>query len=200
MFTDDYDYLFKLLLIGDSGVGKSSIMMRFTDEIFTESHISTIGVDFKITNIRLDDGKLAKLQIWDTAGQERFRNITTSYYRGAHGIILVFDLTNRESFENIKSWLFEVNKYSRNPVLLLVGNKSDLPNKRKVESSEIEELKNELEMDYVGTSAKTNLNIGKLFRLMSNKIKIVTIERDYLLKHQAEQNIKLEGSEVNSCC
>merc|ERR1712006_60493 len=100
--TAEYDYLFKLLLIGDSGVGKSCLLLRFADDTYTESYISTIGVDFKIRTINLD-GKCVKLQIWDTAGQERFRTITSSYYRGAHGIIVVYDVTDRETFNNVKN-------------------------------------------------------------------------------------------------
>ncbi|KAK0832473.1 ras GTPase, partial [Friedmanniomyces endolithicus] len=96
-----YDYLFKLLLIGDSGVGKSCLLLRFADDTYTESYISTIGVDFKIRTIELD-GKTVKLQIWDTAGQERFRTITSSYYRGAHGICVVYDVTDMDSFNNVK--------------------------------------------------------------------------------------------------
>merc|ERR1711966_349389 len=95
----DYDYLFKLLLIGDSGVGKSCLLLRFADDKWTDSYISTIGVDFKIRTIELD-GKTIKLQIWDTAGQERFRTISSTYYRGAHGIIVVYDITDNESFNN----------------------------------------------------------------------------------------------------
>ncbi|TKR60876.1 hypothetical protein L596_028058 [Steinernema carpocapsae] len=110
----EYDYLFKLLLIGDSGVGKSCLLLRFADDTYTESYISTIGVDFKIRTIELED-KVIKLQIWDTAGQERFRTITSSYYRGAHGIIV-------ESFNNVKQWLQEIDRYAcENVNKLLVG-------------------------------------------------------------------------------
>uniref|UniRef100_A0A3P9HPC8 small monomeric GTPase n=1 Tax=Oryzias latipes TaxID=8090 RepID=A0A3P9HPC8_ORYLA len=99
-----YDYLFKLLLIGDSGVGKTCVLFRFADDAFNSTFISTIGIDFKIRTIDLN-GKKIKLQIWDTAGQERFRTITTAYYRGAMGIMLVYDITNEKSFENIKNWI-----------------------------------------------------------------------------------------------
>ena len=131
--NSEYDYLFKLLLIGDSGVGKSCLLLRFADDTYTESYISTIGVDFKIRTIELD-GKTIKLQIWDTAGQERFRTITSSYYRGAHGIIVVFDVTDQESFNNVKQWLHEIDRYAcANVKKLLVGNKCDLTTKKQVE-------------------------------------------------------------------
>ncbi|WBY58514.1 ras-related protein Rab-1B [Plasmodium yoelii yoelii] len=109
--NDSYDSLFKILLIGDSGVGKSCLLLRFADDTYTDSYISTIGVDFKIKTIEIDD-KIIKLQIWDTAGQERFRTITSSYYRGAQGIIIVYDVTDRDSFNNVKNWIIEIEKYA----------------------------------------------------------------------------------------
>ncbi|KAE8617155.1 hypothetical protein XENTR_v10008995 [Xenopus tropicalis] len=106
-----YDYLFKLLLIGDSGVGKTCLLFRFSEDAFNTTFISTIGIDFKIRTIELD-GKKIKLQIWDTAGQERFRTITTAYYRGAMGIMLVYDITNEKSFDNIKNWIRNIEEVS----------------------------------------------------------------------------------------
>eukprot|EP01054_Gregarina_sp_Poly1_P011427 Gregarina_sp_Poly_1__11426@NODE_976_length_5498_cov_252_990794_g689_i0_p4_GENE_NODE_976_length_5498_cov_252_990794_g689_i0NODE_976_length_5498_cov_252_990794_g689_i0_p4_ORF_typecomplete_len142_score9_96Ras/PF00071_22/2_4e54Roc/PF08477_13/6e28Arf/PF00025_21/6_9e21SRPRB/PF09439_10/1_4e09Gtr1_RagA/PF04670_12/5e09MMR_HSR1/PF01926_23/3_7e06GTP_EFTU/PF00009_27/4_3e05Septin/PF00735_18/0_00014AIG1/PF04548_16/0_00029RsgA_GTPase/PF03193_16/0_15RsgA_GTPase/PF03193_16/6_9e02RsgA_GTPase/PF03193_16/32AAA_22/P len=126
----EYDYLFKLLLIGDSGVGKSCLLLRFADDNYTESYISTIGVDFKIRTIELES-KTVKLQIWDTAGQERFRTITSSYYRGAQGIIVVYDVTDRDSFDHVRQWMQEIERYAGNDVCrLLVGNKNDLTAKK----------------------------------------------------------------------
>merc|ERR1712205_299380 len=138
--ASEYDYLFKLLLIGDSGVGKSCLLLRFADDTYTESYISTIGVDFKIRTIELD-GKTIKLQIRDTAGQERFRTITSSYYRGAHGIIVVFDVTDQESFNNVKQWLQEIDRYAcANVKKLLVNNKCDLASKRAVPTEQAAEF------------------------------------------------------------
>nr|XP_032836009.1 ras-related protein Rab-35 isoform X2 [Petromyzon marinus] len=103
----EYDHLFKLLIIGDSGVGKSSLLLRFSDNVFSGSHITTIGVDFKIRTMDVG-GERVKLQIWDTAGQERFRTITSTYYRGTHGVIVVYDVTSAESFVNVQRWLQEI--------------------------------------------------------------------------------------------
>merc|ERR1712071_428819 len=121
-----YDYLFKLLLIGDSGVGKTCVLFRFSEDAFNSTFISTIGIDFKIRTIELD-GKRIKLQIWDTAGQERFRTITTAYYRGAMGILLVYDVTDESSFNNIKNWIRNIEQLASDNVnKILVGNKADM--------------------------------------------------------------------------
>lgn len=118
-----------MVLIGDTGVGKSCLLLRFADDTFTENYISTIGVDFRFRTVKIDK-KTIKLQIWDTAGQERFRTITSAYYRGADGIIMVYDVTSEESFRHINDWLTEVNRYAaENTSKLIVGNKTDLPNK-----------------------------------------------------------------------
>lgn len=104
MTSDKYDFVFKILLIGNSSVGKSSLLLRFSDNIFHETFLPTIGVDFKIRTIE-QAGSIIKLQMWDTAGQEKFRTITSAYYKGAQGIVLVFDVTDRKSFDDIKNWL-----------------------------------------------------------------------------------------------
>uniref|UniRef100_A0AC35TQD1 Ras-related protein Rab-1A n=1 Tax=Rhabditophanes sp. KR3021 TaxID=114890 RepID=A0AC35TQD1_9BILA len=167
----EYDYLFKLLLIGDSGVGKSCLLLRFADDTYTESYISTIGVDFKIRTIDLE-GKTIKLQIWDTAGQERFRTITSSYYRGAHGIIVVYDTTDQESFNNVKQWLQEIDRYAcENVNKLLVGNKCDLTEKRAVEESVAREYAEQLGIPFLETSAKNSNNVEQAFLKMAAEIK-----------------------------
>jgi Ras-related protein Rab-1A len=167
----DYDHLFKLLLIGDSGVGKSCLLLRFTDDTYTESYISTIGVDFKIRTIELD-GKKIKLQIWDTAGQERFRTITSSYYRGAHGIIVVYDVTDQVSFNNVKQWLQEIDRYACESVnKLLVGNKCDLTTKKVVDSNTAKEFADGLGIPCLETSAKSATNVEEAFITMASEIK-----------------------------
>ncbi|RDA86480.1 hypothetical protein CP532_3588, partial [Ophiocordyceps camponoti-leonardi (nom. inval.)] len=166
-----YDYLFKLLLIGDSGVGKSCLLLRFADDTYTESYISTIGVDFKIRTIELD-GKTVKLQIWDTAGQERFRTITSSYYRGAHGICVVYDVTDMDSFDNVKQWLQEIDRYATEGVnKLLVGNKSDIADKKVVEYTVAKELADSLDIPFLETSAKNASNVEQAFLTMARQIK-----------------------------
>lgn len=167
----EYDYLFKLLLIGDSGVGKSCLLLRFADDTYTESYISTIGVDFKIRTIELD-GKTIKLQIWDTAGQERFRTITSSYYRGAHGIIVVYDVTDQESFNNVKQWFQEIERYACEGVnKLLVGNKSDLTLKKVVDYASAKEFADQLGVPFLETSAKNATNVENVFMTMVAEIK-----------------------------
>ncbi|CAF3336246.1 unnamed protein product [Rotaria socialis] len=166
----DYDLLLKLLLIGDSGVGKSSLLKRFSDNIFTESFLPTIGVDFKIRTLN-HNGKNIKLQIWDTAGQERFRTITASYYRGAQGIILVFDLTDLESFDNIKKWLTEIERNGHEDVKkLLVGNKCDLTAEKVVDYGKAKKFADSLHIPYIETSAKDSNNVEQTFKDMIDPI------------------------------
>ena len=167
----EYDYLFKLLLIGDSGVGKSCLLVRFADDIFTDSFISTIGVDFKIRTINVQ-GKVVKLQIWDTAGQERFRTLTTAYYRSAHGIILVYDVNEKDSFLHLRDWLDEVKRYACGGVnKLLVGNKCDLVDKRQVDYELAKSYAENLKISFIETSAKDCTNVEQVFHTMAEELK-----------------------------
>ena len=149
--------------MGDSGVGKSCIILRYIENNFSTNLMNSIGVDFKLKNIELDNKKI-KLQIWDTAGQERFRTITTSYYKGAHAILIVFDITDRESFEHVRNWMADIDKFAKEGVLrILVGNKCDLENSRQVRKEEGNELANKYGIKYIETSAKETTNIEDLF-------------------------------------
>ncbi|KAL8834035.1 MAG: hypothetical protein Q9170_003966, partial [Blastenia crenularia] len=161
----------KLLLIGDSGVGKSCCLLRFSEDSFTPSFITTIGIDFKIRTIELD-GKRVKLQIWDTAGQERFRTITTAYYRGAMGILLVYDVTDERSFNNIRTWFSNVEQHATEGVnKILIGNKCDWEEKRAVSTERGQQLADELGIPFMEVSAKGNINIEKAFYSLAADIK-----------------------------
>ncbi|KAL8269774.1 hypothetical protein Esti_006303 [Eimeria stiedai] len=153
------DYLFKLVLIGDSGVGKSCLLLRFSDDTFTDSYITTIGVDFRFRTVDID-GKAVKLQIWDTAGQERFRTITSAYYRGADGIVLVYDVTEAESFAHVDEWLAEVNRYAtENTIKILVGNKSEKDRDRVVATEDARRKAEDLGISFIESSAKESINV-----------------------------------------
>lgn len=167
----EYDYLFKLLLIGDSGVGKSCLLLRFADDTYTESYISTIGVDFKIRTVQLD-GHTAKLQIWDTAGQERFRTLTPSYYRGGQGAILVYDVTNRDSFQKVEDWLNELETYTTNHdmIKMLVGNKCDKEDERQVSKEEGMKCARKHQMMFIEASAKTKEGVQCAFEELVEKV------------------------------
>mmetsp|Transcript_17326 Transcript_17326/g.37541 ORF Transcript_17326/g.37541 Transcript_17326/m.37541 type:complete len:215 (+) Transcript_17326:270-914(+) len=168
--SKDYDYLFKLVLIGDSGVGKSCLLLRFADDAFTESYISTIGVDFRFRTVKMGK-KTVKLQIWDTAGQERFRTITSAYYRGADGIIMVYDTTSSDSFDHVNDWLKEVNRYaSEGTCKLLVGNKSDRTADRAVTTEQAKEFADDLGVAFLETSAKTAKNVEEAFLTMAGEL------------------------------
>jgi len=166
-----YDYLIKLLLIGDSGVGKSCLLLRFSDDSFTPSFITTIGIDFKIRTIELE-GKRIKLQIWDTAGQERFRTITTAYYRGAMGILLVYDVTDEKSFNNIRNWIRNIEQHATESVnKILIGNKCDMVEKKVVDSARGKALADEYAIKFLETSAKNSINVEEAFITLAKDIK-----------------------------
>ena len=174
--------MFKVLLIGNSGVGKSSLLVRFVDDHFHDNFMPTIGVDFKIKTVDVD-GKVVKLQIWDTAGQDRFKTITSSYYRGAHGIIVTYDITDRDSFAKVSEWMSEIDKHSvDNPSRILVGNKKDLEDQRKVDYNEAKELADHFNIRFLETSAKNAFNVGEAFTLMTREIKSKVATKDGVMK------------------
>jgi small GTP-binding protein len=166
----EYDFLFKIVLIGDAGVGKTSIVRRYTDGVFTSAGIPTIGVDFCIKTLSIN-GSAIKLQIWDTAGQERFRTITQSYYRSADAIVLVYDIGSATSFRNLPEWLSEVDRYAGNTVhKILIGNKSDRTD-REIQTALGSQFAQENDMPFLETSAKSADNIDKLFEVLATNLR-----------------------------
>ncbi|KAL1932097.1 hypothetical protein VTP01DRAFT_9153 [Rhizomucor pusillus] len=201
-----YDHLIKLLLIGDSGVGKSCLLLRFSDDSFTPSFITTIGIDFKIRTIELD-GKRIKLQIWDTAGQERFRTITTAYYRGAMGILLVYDVTDEKSFGNVRNWFSNIEQHANEGVnKILIGNKCDMEDKRVVSTEQGQALANELGIGFIETSAKANIGVEQAFFDLARDIKKRQFDTQQTQQIRREE-VKLDttpakssGSSGPPCC
>lgn len=170
--TEIPDYIFKIIFAGDSSVGKSNIISRFYKDKFTENLGSTVGVEFYSKVVHCQNNKLAKLQIWDTAGQERFRSITSSYYKGAKGAFLVYDVTRKSSFETVQGWFRDIVNLTgnKNVIVILVGNKSDLVNEREVTEDEGKDLAKTLNIPFFETSALTGSNIKLIFEEITNKI------------------------------
>ena len=161
---DDTCRIYKLLLLGDSSVGKSCLLLRYCDEKFQDLHLATIGLDFRLKKIFLENNKKVKFQIWDTAGQDRFLAITKNYYRGANGILLVFDITNISSFSHIKNWIEQIKEEASEKIIIyLVGNKIDCSNNRVVSTEEGKKLADEFGLKYYETSAKNNENVETAF-------------------------------------
>lgn len=168
-----FDHLFKIVLVGDSGVGKSNLLSRFTRNFFSDDEKSTIGVEFATRIVPMEDGKRVKAQIWDTAGQERYRAITNAYYRGALGAILSYDVTDMKTFENIHRWYKELQDHAtRDIVLVLVGNKADLldSSSRAVSLEQAEALAKEYNMPHIECSAKSGMNVEDAFVTLITKI------------------------------
>ncbi|RZC84224.1 hypothetical protein C5167_047001 [Papaver somniferum] len=188
----EYDYLFKIVLIGDSGVGKSNILSRFTRNEFCLESKSTIGVEFATKTLQVD-GKTVKAQIWDTAGQERYRAITSAYYRGAVGALLVYDITKRQTFENVQRWLRELRDHAdSNIVIMMAGNKSDLNHLRAVPEEDAHILAEKEELSFLETSALEALNIDKAFQIILADIYHI-ISKKALAAQEAANTTGLPG-------
>ncbi|KMZ63146.1 Ras-related protein RABA1f [Zostera marina] len=209
--ADDYDYLFKVVLIGDSGVGKSNLLSRFTRNEFSLESKSTIGVEFATKSIQVEE-KVVKAQIWDTAGQERYRAITSAYYRGAVGALLVYDVTRHDTFENVERWLNELRDHTDvNIVIMLVGNKADLRHLRAVTEEDAKDFAEKENTFFMETSALDSTNVEdaftevltQIYRVVSKKALEVVDDPTALPKGQ---NINVGGkddvSEVKKagCC
>lgn len=185
---DAYDYLFKIVIIGDSGVGKSNLLLRYTSNEFIEDSRSTIGVEFATKNIQIDDCFI-KAQIWDTSGQERYKAITSAFYRGAVGALLVYDITRKPSFEHINQWLKELREHTEDTIpLVLVGNKVDLADvKRAVSTEEAAGYAKEVDMLFFETSAYDATNVRLAFETMFNHV-YKELSKNKLLRKSSEVN------------
>ena len=201
-----FDYMFKVLLLGDAGVGKTSLMWRFSEDVFNKTYISTIGIDFKLRTIEVQ-GKRVRLQVWDTAGQERFHAISVSYYRTAVGIMLVYDITRRRSFENIAKWLRNIDEHAKEDVIkLLIGNKCDLHGPRAVKREEGEKLAEEYDMSFFETSAKENESIEEAFECIAKEVMEKFLpewgkkEQEKPVKEEVEEIRKKSRKKDSKCC
>ncbi|XP_053324596.1 ras-related protein Rab-43 [Spea bombifrons] len=190
-----YDFLFKLVLIGDAGVGKTCLVQRFKTGVFAERQGSTIGVDFTMKTVEIQ-GKRVKLQIWDTAGQERFRTITQSYYRSANGAIIAYDITKKKTFASIPRWIEDVKKYAgSNIVQLLIGNKSDMHGQREVRLEEAETLAHHYDIiSAIETSAKDSSNVEEAFTKMATEL--MMRHGGPVFNEKATDGIKLDSKDV----
>ncbi|XP_045339774.1 ras-related protein Rab-30 isoform X1 [Leopardus geoffroyi] len=217
MSMEDYDFLFKIVLIGNAGVGKTCLVRRFTQGLFPPGQGATIGVDFMIKTVEINGEKVKvserlsnlsmaiqegrELQIWDTAGQERFRSITQSYYRSANALILTYDITCEESFRCLPEWLREIEQYASNKVItVLVGNKIDLAERREVSQQRAEEFSEAQDMYYLETSAKESDNVEKLF--LDLACRLISEARQNTLVNNVSSPLPGEGKSISylTCC
>lgn len=191
----------KISILGDSSIGKSCMMCRYVENIFDDFSLPTVGIEFFTKKILIDDD-LYKLHIFDLAGQERFKSIVTSYYRQNLGIILAFDITNRESFDNLKRWVSEIDKYSDpNVSIILIGTKLDLQKDRKIYYEEASNYAESLKVNYYEVSSKDNVNIEEVFIDIVKQIKII-LKREEEKKIENEKSIKLQKNftKLKYCC
>ncbi|CAI5464659.1 unnamed protein product [Closterium sp. Yama58-4] len=194
----------KILLIGDSAVGKTSLLFRFSEDQFQNVLTATIGVDFKVRNMEID-GEMVKLSIWDTAGQEKFRTLTEAYYRGAHGILLVYDITDKSSFDNVRGWINSIEEHSTRGVrVVVVGNKADMESRRVISKEQGQQLAHEFNVNFLETSAKADINVEEAFQCIAKEGKQL-YDRMHSQQREGSTPINLQQTStpdvaVSTCC
>lgn len=199
--NDKRPHNYKIIIVGKSSVGKSSLILKFTDDKFTENYLTTIGVDFKFKSFKLKD-EAFKLQIWDTAGQERYKTISKTFYRVAHAAIIVFDITSRNSFENMANmWFPEVENNCDRDVIVIIGNKSDMESQREVSFQEANDFAMKHNCSYFETSAKSGSNVEKVFFEITE---VIYAKERMKTNTNKEEKLNLENgrqsNENKGCC
>ena len=193
--ADEEPPLYKILLLGDSTVGKTCFLLRYTDDTFLDLHMATIGLDYRLKTMILDDHRIVKVQLWDTAGQDKFRAITRNYYKGARGIILIYDITNIKSYDNIKKWINEIKEeISENVTIVLIGNKIDNEKERKISKEQGVKLANDYNVSFFETSAKTGEGINESVFYLVQKI----LENDPEVKKRGK-SLKFKNKKKKCC-
>ena len=196
--VENKEHSFKILLLGDTSVGKTCFLKRYTEDTFQDAYLSTIGFDFKFKMVTLKNGKQVKVQLWDTAGQERFRTIAKSYYKGAHGIILMYDVSNPKTYDNIKKWLAQIKEEASSKVcIILVANKID-HEERVVTEEEGEKLAKSFNLKIFESSAKENINVIEAFQEV---IENISVNYSNIMTGGTKlQNTKIITKEKKGCC
>ena len=190
------DCIYKILLLGDTTVGKTCFLMKYTDKTFQDIHMATMGLDYRLKSMKLKNGKDIKLQMWDTAGQDRYRAITKNYYKGSHGILLLYDITNIQTFESVKQWVTQIREEAtQNVIVYLVGNKSDMEEEREVQKEKGEQLAEELGFPFTESSAKNGINVNETFEDLAERI-----DKLYGNKPQKPVKNKLYKAKGKKCC
>ena len=194
------DCVYKVLLLGDSTVGKTCFLLRYCDKRFQEAHLSTIGLDYRLKTMTLESGKKIKLQIWDTAGQDRFRAITKNYYKGANGIILIYDVTNLQTYENVKNWIAQIREEANpNVIIYLAGNKIDVSEEEKVVKTEDgQKIADEFNLPFYETSAKNGNNVNKIFEDLVEKVDEIYSKLE--VANETKNKLYTGGKPRKGCC
>ena len=195
--STDTDLVYKILLLGDSEVGKSCFLMRYADNVFVDNYITTIGLDYKLKYVQLDSGQVIKVQLWDTAGQDRYRTIAKNYYKGSHGILLLYDVTKTSSFENIREWIKDIREevYEK-AIIFLIGNKIDKKDQIKIKTEEGEKLAEEFNIPFFEASAKSGENVDEIFKALYKKISEVYVD----IQQEGGRKLSIKNKKNKKCC